>query len=307
VEYGLTAEFGNSSGVQPGPVTNHLVQLTGLTPGTGYYFRAVSATESQQYVSANYFIVTSNYVTTNRVFDITNPWKFTTSLTGLSWTGTNYTDSAWSGPGPGLLWVDVRATPNPNIQPKSTQMPADPNNNGFPYVTYYFRTRFVLTNIVQGGALAFSGYIDDGAVFYLNGAEIYRLRVPAGQDLSTLATNFPCSGDATCLDSFIIPMASLTSLAIGENVLAAEVHNYNRQSPDITFGLSLDRIEPIFRTARIDVRSSENTITLSWDVSGFVLQSADSLDGSWADIQGASGNSVTLEPSESKRFYRLSH
>jgi len=308
VEYGLSTAFGNSSGVQPGPLTNHLVQLTGLAPGTGYYFHADSATEAQQYVSANYFLVTSNYVTTNRVFDITNSWKYTSiNLTGVNWTGSNYTDSAWSGPGPGLLWVDVRGTPNPDVQPKSTQMPTDPNNSGFPYVTYYFRTSFVLTNIVQGGSLAFSGYIDDGAVFYLNGAEIYRLRLPANQNVSTLATSFPCSGDATCLDSFILRMASLTNLAIGENVLAAEVHNYNLQSPDITFGLSLDLVEPVVRTARIDVRYSGNTITLSWDVSGFVLQSADSLDGSWADVQGATGNSVTVEPSESKRFYRLSH
>jgi len=103
----------------------------------------------------------------------------------------------------------------------------------------------------------------------------------------------------------MMPMDSLANLAIGENVLAAEVHNYNPQSPDITFGLSLDRIEPIVRTARIDVSYSGNTITLSWDDSGFVLQSADSLDGSWTDVQGTAGSSITVQPSESKRFYRL--
>jgi hypothetical protein len=307
VEYGATTEFGYRTGVQSEPDTNHRVQLTGLTPSTGYYYRVISATASEQYVSANYFIFTTNYVTTNRVFEITNSWKYTASnLSGMNWSDTNYVDSSWSEPAPGLLWVDVRTPPNSNVQPKSTQMPADPNNNGFPYVTYYFRTHFVLTNIVQGGSLAFSGYIDDGAVFYLNGAEIYRLRIPANPDVTTLATNFPCGvGDATCLDSFVISMSSLTNLVVGENVLAAEVHNYNRQSPDITFGLSLDRIEPIIRIARIDVRYSENTIILSWDVSGFVLQSADALEGSWTEVQGTSGNSFTVEPSESKRFYRL--
>src|SRR5207247_7655634 len=99
-------------------------------------------------------------------------------------------------------------------------------------------------------------------------AEIYRLRIPANPDATTLATNFPCSGDATCLDTFMIPMGSLTNLAIGENVLAAEVHNYNGQSPDITFGLSLDRIEPIVRIARIDVRYSVNTINSHLDIGG---------------------------------------
>jgi hypothetical protein len=305
VEYGLTTDFGNSTGVQSEPVTDHLVQLTGLTAATGYYFRVISAT-TQQYVSANYFFVTTNYVTTNRVFDITNSWKYTTTnLNGVSWSGTNYTDSAWSGPGPGLLWVDTRIPPKPEVQPKSTQLPVNPNNNGFPYVTYYFRTRFVLTNIVQGGSLAFSGYIDDGAVFYLNGTEIYRLRVPTNQVASTLATGFPCNGDATCLDSFTIPISSLTNLVLGENVLAAEVHNYNAQSPDVTFGLSLDLIEPIVRTARIDVSYSGNTITLGWDASGFVLQSADSLEGSWSDVQGTVASPFTVELSESNRYYRL--
>src|SRR6185369_14995781 len=191
------------------------------------------------------------------------------------------------------------------VQPKSTQMAVDPNNNGFPYITYYFRSRFVLTNIVQGGTLAFSGYIDDGAIFYLNGSEIYRLRVPANPVATTLATNFPCSGDADCLDSFTIPMGSLTNLAVGENVLAAEVHNYNLQSRDITFGLSVDRIEPIVRTARIDVSYSGSTITLSWDVSGYVLQSADSPEGSWSDVEGTVASPFTVEPSESNRYYRL--
>jgi len=223
----------------------------------------------------------------------------------VNWSATNYTDSAWNGPGQGLLWVDTRVPPNPNVQPKSTQLAADPNNNGFPYVTYYFRTRFVLSNIVQGGALAFSGYIDDGAVFYLNGAEIYRLRVPANPVATTLATGYPCGGDATCLDSFTLPMGTLTNLAVGENVLAVEVHNYNSQSPDITFGLSLDRIEPIVRLARIDVSYSGNTITLSWDVSGFVLQSADSLEGSWSNVQGTVVSPFAVEVSESNRYYRL--
>ena len=103
----------------------------------------------------------------------------------------------------------------------------------------------------------------------------------------------------------MIPMGSLTNLAIGENVLAAEVHNFNLQSPDITFGLSLDRIEPIVRTTRIDVRYSGNTITLSWNVSGFVLQSADSPEGTWTDVDGTPGSPFTVEPLESRRYYRL--
>src|SRR5438046_5883154 len=56
-------------------------------------------------------------------------------------------------------------------------MPADPNHNGYPYTTYYFRTHFTSANSAPGTALLFSSYIDDGAVFYLNGAELYRVRM----------------------------------------------------------------------------------------------------------------------------------
>ncbi|MCI0534917.1 MAG: phosphodiester glycosidase family protein, partial [Verrucomicrobiales bacterium] len=167
VQYGLTSDLGNSSGVQSALVSSHALQLNGLTPDTGYYYRIISSTDSEQYVSSNFFFATTNYVTTNHIFGITNAWKYTTAnLDGVDWTNPDYDDSAWSGPGPGLLWVDVSARgPNPSVEPKNTEMPANPDN-GFPYATYYFRAHFVLTRLVQGSSLAFSGYVDDGAIFY---------------------------------------------------------------------------------------------------------------------------------------------
>src|SRR5207249_4348904 len=116
-----------------------------------------------------------------------------------------------------------RATgPNPDVGPRNTELPSDANNDGYPYVTYYFRTHFALSRIVPGSSLAFSCNIDDGAVFYLNGNEIYRLRVPAGVDASTLASAYPCSGDATCLDEFTVPSGALENLVAGDDVLAVE-------------------------------------------------------------------------------------
>jgi len=67
----------------------------------------------------------------------------------------------------------------------------------------------------------------------------------------------------------------------------------------------VNRIEPIVRTAKLDVRYTGKTITLSWDTSGFVLQSASEPDGSWTDIEGTVGSPFTVEPSHESRFYRL--
>jgi hypothetical protein len=307
VEYGLTTAFGNTSPLQPDLATDHAVQVTGLAPSTTYYFRVIATAGTQRYVSSNFSFVTTNYVTTNQFFGLTNSWKFSTANPYESnWTNPSYDDSTWSGPGQGLLWVDVRAAgPNPSVEPKNTELPPDPNNNGYPYVTYYFRTHFTLATLVQGSSLAFSGYIDDGAVFYLNGAEIYRLRMPASTDAGILATGYPCDGDATCLDEFIVPAESLKSLALGDNVLAVEVHNYNLRSADTTFGVSLSRIEPLARGAKLDIRNSGTAITLSWEGNGFVLQSASTPEGPWTDVGTATASPFTVEPEGSSRYYRL--
>ena len=98
-------------------------------------------------------------------------------LDGVNWTAANYDDSAWTGSGPGLLWTDVRG-PNPDIPLLDTEMPLDPDT-GYPFITYDFRTHFHYTNALAGVSLVLTTYIDDGAVFYLNGAELYRLRMPA--------------------------------------------------------------------------------------------------------------------------------
>jgi hypothetical protein len=311
VQYDLTTNYNNSSTFQAALVTNHAVLLTGLTPDTGYYFRAVSTIGANQYFSSDFFFVTTNYVTTNQLFDVTNSWKFTTTnLDGINWTATNYDDSAWSGPGPALLWVDVRSGgPNPVVDPKNTQMPADPNNNGFPYTTYYLRTHFSLTNNVLGTALLFSSYVDDGAVFYLNGTEVYRLRMdlpPTPISNATLASSFPCSGDATCSDDFSISGDLITNLVAGDNVLAVEVHNYNQTSPDITFGTALLETLPLTSEPQLNIVYTQGTVALSWSRGGFALQQTDDPSGSWLAVPGPIVSSpFTITNLTRSKYFRL--
>jgi len=308
VQYGLSTNFGSSSGVQTALGTNHQIQLIGLTPATGYYFRIGASNSAQQVFSPPFYFTTTNYVTTNGVFEITNSWVYTAmNLDGVDWTSRTYDDSAWSGPGPGLFWIDTRtAGPNEAVQPKNTELLSDPANDGFPYVTYYFRTRFALPNFVAGSSLAFSAYIDDGAIFYLNGTEIYRLRMPASASNNTLATAYPCEGDATCLDEFTIPYESLKTLAGSDNLLAVEVHNYNLRSGDVTFGMDLKQIEPLPREATLSFQYSGGALTLSWTAAGFVLQSADSISGQWMNAESGSQSPVTIQPAAGSRFFRLS-
>ncbi len=312
VEYGLTTNFDMATSVSSAMVTNHSALLTNLTPGTGYYFTAVSQIGGTVYTSSNYFFVTTNYLTTNSVFDLENAWTFTTeNLDGVNWTATNYDDSTWQGSGPGALWVDRRG---PNYMGDisialNTPMPLDPGT-GFPYLTYYLRTHFNFTNDLSGVSLLFQGYIDDGAVFYLNGTEIYRWfmpPVPTPILNSTLAAGYACStGDASCPYYFLISGDLMTNLLAGDNVLAAEVHNYNAQSPDITFAVALSSTVPLDVVPALSIACSNNLAVVTWNRSGFTLQQAPALSGPWSDVPGPVVASPYATPiSNSNLFFRL--
>jgi exopolysaccharide biosynthesis protein len=308
VRYGTNLSLGLSTALSTNLSTNHAALLTGLVPATEYYYQVVSSENGGAHVSSNFAFVTTNYVVTSDLFGVTNEWTYTdTDLDGVNWTAPSYDDSAWPGTGPGLLWVDIRG-PNPLVTPENTEMPPDPST-GYPYITYYFRTHFTFTNPPSGVTLLFNAYVDDGAVFYLNGKEIYRLRMPAAPTKivnDMLSIGYPCSGDATCPDNFTVSGAPAANLVTGDNVLAVEVHNYNAASPDITFGTGLGFTEPLVVRPRLAVAATNDAATLSWTRGGFTLQQANSLDGSWSNAPGPVVSSPYITPfTNPAAFYRL--
>ena len=83
--------------------------------------------------------------------------------------------------------------------------------------------------------LVTSNYLSDGAVFYLNGAEVKRLRLPSGEvSFNTTATGGPSVKGQTELAGL-----ATAPLVIGENVLAVEVHQTSGDTADLVFGMSL--------------------------------------------------------------------
>jgi hypothetical protein len=307
VQYGLTTNFTFSSTLLTNLVTNHAVLLTNLTPGTGYYFAAYSQAGSTLNISSNYFFTTSNYATSATLLDLTNSWDYTTNdLDGINWTAPGYDDSQWIGSGPALFWTGSPV----GVSFLDTQLPIDPNNTPFPFITYYFRTHFTYTNSLLDVTLLFTNYVDDGAVFYLNGTEIDRLRMPEAPTPilnSTLATNYPCDGYATCPDWFSISGALATNLVNGDNVLAVEVHLDNPQAQTITFGSVVVAALPLALPPQLGVLSSNRAVTLDWSRGGFTLQQAVTVAGPWANIPGpVVVGPFTTTNSGSTGFFRLS-
>jgi Phosphodiester glycosidase len=195
VEFGLTDTLGQISALNSAAATGHSVRLTGLTPGTGYYFRAVSETNGQRNESALQFFTTTRTITATEVIPLNGQWRHTSAdVSGSNWTAPGFNDSGWDGPAAGVLWAYTRAGDPPlDLGLLGGRLDGNPGT-GFPYVTYYFRTHFTASTAGVGTSLAFNGYLDDGAVFYLNGHEILRLR---RSPIQRSPTAFPAAATRT--------------------------------------------------------------------------------------------------------------
>jgi hypothetical protein len=310
VRYGLSSDLGQEVASGGAGTTEHSVLLSGLTPGTRYYFSAVSESGGVVNTSSLRVFSTSNFVSEASLFGVTKEWRYSTAEQGgTAWTTRDFDDSGWEGPGPGLLWVDSRGAARTGVEPANTRMPTDPSSGGFPYPTYYFRTRFQFDGPVAGVTLVLTNYLDDGAVFYLNGGEIGRLRMeeaPAPIGNADLAIGFGCSGDATCPEVLSVSGGGAGRLVTGENVLAVEVHNYNARSPDITFGMALGYTAPIVVRPALRIRSDTGGLALEWDRPGFVVQEAMDAGGPWVDVAGPLETSpARVAVGSGVKFYRL--
>ncbi len=307
VQYGIDTSMGNSTPILSDLTTNHSVQLTGLTPNTTYYYQVESSTNDIPMLSSLLTFMTTNYVTTNTLVALTDGWKYShTDLDGTDWTASGYDDSAWTGPAPALLWADSRGA-NANIDQLATPLPFNTSTR-FPYPSYYFRSTFQVADITSGTTLYVTAFVDDGAVFYLNGVEVYRLRMadaPTPISYTDLSIGYACGGDATCPDDFQLPPEAAQALVIGSNIFSVEVHNYNAKSPDITFGASLLATIPLPKTVPLSISLAADTITVSWTAPG-TLQEATSINGIWANVPGSSISSPwKTAVSGQAHYYRL--
>jgi hypothetical protein len=156
-------------------------------------------------------------------------WKVNASGTdlGTGWLDQAYDDtqSPWTS-GNGLFGY----TPTPGAYP-----PINTALSGTGQNTYYFRTHFTWTNQPENIAFVVTNYLSDGAVYYLNGIELARVRMPAGAinfNTSAANTNSPVGHP----DVFGIPG---NLLVIGDNILEVETHQQAASSDDMVFGLSL--------------------------------------------------------------------
>jgi hypothetical protein len=167
------------------------------------------------------------------LISITNIWKYSALGIdlGTAWSAPGYDDSVWPA-APALFYYTTSALP----APKNTELPLD-SSTGVPIITYYFRAPFVFSGQTNSGQLTLHPIVDDGAVYYLNGLEVYRQNMPSG---TIRYTNLTSVGVATPAYSGPFTV-SVTNLLPGTNLLAVEVHQFttNPIAADMAFGVEV--------------------------------------------------------------------
>jgi hypothetical protein len=173
-------------------------------------------------------------VTPNTLVPAGAVWRYRDDNPDLdpAWRGLGFDDSAWRF-GPAELGygddqvTEVRYAPDP-------PPPPDPNNK---YITTYFRHSFTVDNPGAYQTLELQLLRDDGAVVYLNGEEVVRSNMPAGDITKSTLASAGVAGDDE--KTFFPYSINPSRLRAGENVLAVEIHQVLPTSSDISFNLAL--------------------------------------------------------------------
>jgi hypothetical protein len=162
------------------------------------------------------------------LFGFDQTWRYDGSGNdlGQGWATASHPD--WPS-GKGLLGFDGREFDDPLM----TEFPPPASIRPF-VVTHYFETDLSISavELARTDSLQLWHYVDDGAVFYVNGIEVERYNMPASGeiDATTLASD---GGEAERRGIINVP-ASL--LVAGVNRISAEVHQGNVGSSDVIFG-----------------------------------------------------------------------
>ncbi len=158
-------------------------------------------------------------------------WKYfaTGAAPTGSWQSVAFNDASWPSGAAQLGYGDGD---------EGTVIPGGSSTNR--HLTSYFRTSFTVEDPAAVTSLVGRLVRDDGAAVYLNGTEVYRSNLPAGAlSYSTLATG----AGATAIEgeefSFELDPALLLP---GKNVLAAEVHQSDATSSDLSFSCALEAV-----------------------------------------------------------------
>jgi len=204
-------------------------------------------------------------------------WKYLDdgSNQGTGWSATGFNDASWSS---GNAVLGYGAIGSATIATTISYG----GNASDKHPTTYFRKAFTLTSTAYGD-ITLNLLVDDGAVVYVNGTQVLADNMPGSWNYNTYASG--ATGSEDDYANFIVPA---TSLVVGTNVIAVEVHNANAGSSDLGFDMEVI-LNPV-STSVYEVNSGD-----SWDYldNGNGPTAGWNSDTNWT-VPGAWGNGPSL-------------
>lgn len=227
-------------------------------------------------------------------------WQYLDTVTNAvpGWSTPGDSDASWK-EGPAPLGYG-------NSPEEATTVGYGPDSDG-KHLTTYFRKHLVVTNALELHSLTFNLLCDDGAVVYLNGAEIYRDNMPDGNISHDTTAASTVSGTATVYSS--TPRAAHTlpvPLRNGTNLVAVEIHQRSPDSSDILFDLEVlghPAPSPGPQPPLYWGLFAGAELVLAWSDPSCILEQAQTLNGSYTNVVQQSP--LTVSPTHAQSFYRL--
>ncbi len=197
-------------------------------------------------------------------------WKYldTGVDPGADWVMPAYDDAAWSEGMAELGYGDGDEATVVGYGPSASSK----------YPTTHFRIAFDVTDPAAIGDVRFNLKVDDGAIVYLNGNEVARVRMQSGAVAYSDYTS--AGGNDYAFEPVDLP---LSAFVVGRNVMAVEVHQASGNSSDISMDAELVVLE-------VDPSS----VSLVDSVTNYPPQMSDISYG--RDVESSTGWSFFAEP-----------
>ncbi|WP_460893048.1 heparin lyase I family protein [Rufibacter soli] len=160
------------------------------------------------------------------LFGFNSAWRYLDNGTnqGTGWRSLGFEDSGWS-TGNGKFGYGI-----PDASTVVGYGPSATNK----FITTYFRKTVTLSTPAAYGNLTINIKMDDGAVVYVNGTEVYRYNMPKGTISGTTLASVSSSGDGSKIQTFTLPY---TYFQAGANVIGVEIHQQKASSSDLAFDM----------------------------------------------------------------------
>ena len=209
-------------------------QLFSITPATFTAGSNIIAVEIHQNtlassdISFDMELLATTIPVNTTLLSYNSSWKYRDNGTnqGTAWRASNFNDATWVSGNAQLGYGDGDEATIVSFGTSSRKK----------YITTYFRKTITIADTSLFGGYALNIKRDDGAVVYINGAEVFRSNMPTGIISYLTKASADASDDGNTPQTILLALAQLKQ---GSNTIAVEMHQSNATSTDLSFDLEL--------------------------------------------------------------------